>query len=148
MLGKPISLMLLVSILGGCAHSPCRTLGNLFGCACVTKPSVVQDPNIELPIFDSSQPVDTEVDGFALRAIRVAADDLIPPEPDPQTPCWARQTANRYRTFRKGDIIFVRVDYKPQNCGETTYAMDAGATYAISLEGRILRRHIDGSGPF
>lgn len=148
MLGRLNLLIFLIAVLGGCAHSPCRTLGDLFGCSCVTKQPIGQDPGIELPAFDSSQPIDTEVDGFALRAIRVAADDLIPPEPDPKTPCWARQTANRYRTIRKGDVIFVRIDYKPQNCGETTHAMDAGATYAISVDGRILRRHIDGSGPF
>jgi hypothetical protein len=47
---------------------------------------------------------------------------------------------------RRGDVIFVRIDYKPENCGQTVRMLDAGATYAISAEGKLLLRSLDGLG--
>jgi hypothetical protein len=48
--------------------------------------------------------------------------------------------------LRQGDIIFVRIDYKPESCGQTTRLLDGGATYAVSAAGKLLRRNLDGVG--
>jgi hypothetical protein len=84
-----------------------------------------------------------ELDGETLRAISVAAQDLLPPV-SKSTPCGSRLEARRYRVIRQGSIIFVRIDESPAYCGRMGPSMDSGANYAISTDGRILRRVIDG----
>jgi hypothetical protein len=133
----------------GCAHGPCRALGSLFGCACVSKTAQpeYQDLSIQLPMFNYDLPLDTDLDGYTLQAIRIAANDFL--EPDPAgLPCESKQASHRYRALRQGEVIFVRIDYKPENCGQSVRMLDAGATYAISVDGRILRREKDGLGPW
>lgn len=134
--------------LASCAHGPCKTLGDLFGCHCVKKPefSHPSDSNITLPVFDIALRADTDVDGFALQAIRIAADDYLAPGAESR-PCERRQASYGYRALRQGEIIFVRIDFKPENCGGVIDMLDGGATYAISTEGRILRRSLDGREP-
>jgi hypothetical protein len=134
--------------LTSCAHGPCKTLGNLFGCNCVKKPEFSNhpDPNITLPVFDSTLRVDADVDGSTLQAIRIAADDYLTPGAEDR-PCERRQSSYGYQALRQGDIIFVRIDFKPENCGGAIDMLDGGATYAISTEGRILRRALDGREP-
>lgn len=80
-----------------------------------------------------------ELDGTLLRAIRIAANDFLPPGGDEQ-PCWNRQEAYRYRVIRQGDIIFVRIIEDVDFCGLNSVSVDSGAKYAISRDGRILRR--------
>jgi hypothetical protein len=144
-----LSLWFLSLQLTGCAHGPCRALGSLFGCSCVSKQPQPehQDLSVHLPVFNYDLPLDTDLDGYTLQAVRIAADDFL--EVDPAgLPCESKQASHRYRALRQGEIIFVRIDYKPENCGQTVRMLDAGATYAISVDGRILRREKDGLGPW
>jgi hypothetical protein len=83
------------------------------------------------------------VDGEVLRALMIAANDYMPPGII-NPPCWARQEALSYRFTRREDIIFVYIDENPAYCGRRFHAMDSGAKYAISKDGRILRRVIPG----
>jgi len=135
--------------LTGCAHGPCKALGSLFGCNCQKKlePAVTQDMSIQLPIFDSTLPVDATLDGYVMQAIRIAANDHLPSGP-PDLPCERKQSSYEYKALKQGEVIFVRIDFKPSNCGGQIDLLDGGATYAISLDGRILRRVLDGLGPF
>jgi hypothetical protein len=103
--------------------------------------------SIQLPVFDSTLPVDASLDGYLLQSIRIAANDYLQPDPaDP--PCERKQSSYEYRALRQGEVIFVRIDFKPQNCGNKIDLLDGGATYALSVDGRILRRALDGLGPF
>jgi hypothetical protein len=123
----------------------------LLSCAllfanCAHEPEF-QDMRIQLPTFNSTLKTDAALDGYVLQAIRIAADDLLPPE-EPELSCIYRKISYRYQAIRQGDLIFVRVDFNPRSCGGSIGMLDGGATYAISLEGRILRRAIDGTEPF
>jgi hypothetical protein len=124
-------------------------MASLFGCTCVPKREqpVGEDMRVQIPMFDSRLQVDAEVDGYTHQAIRIAADDLLNPDPT-GVPCTDRQVAHTYRAKREGDVIFVRIELKPENCGRTFGMLDGGATYAISLDGRILRRSIDTMEPY
>jgi hypothetical protein len=83
------------------------------------------------------------LDGEVLRALMIVANDLFTPDTS-IPPCWARREAHTYRFTRREDIIFVYVQQNPAYCGRKLPALDSGAKYAISKEGRILRRVIDG----
>lgn len=147
---KPrLALLLCCMTLAGCAHRPCQTLGALLGCQCVTKIEQprFQDMSVRLPVFDPKLSLDVDLDGYTLQAIRIAADDFLDADPT-GLPCEDKQVSHRYRAVRQGDMIFVRIDFKPENCGWTLGMLDAGVTYAIGVDGRILRREADGSGPF
>jgi hypothetical protein len=135
--------------LTNCAHGPCKTLGSLFGCRCMDGPKQLkfQDMRIQLPVFDGTLKPEAVLDGLLLQAIRIAADDLLPPE-EPDLPCIYQKSSYGYQALRQGDLIFVRIDFNPQNCGGSIGMLDGGATYAISLQGTILRRAIDGTEPF
>lgn len=85
-----------------------------------------------------------EMDGEVLRALMIVANDLFPPDnPKLNLPCMFRQQAHTFRFTRREDIIFVYVDEDLAYCGRKTHAMDSGVKYAISKDGRILRRVID-----
>lgn len=144
-----VAMGLLSTLLTGCAHGPCKTLGALFGCTCVpeqAQPSP-QDLSIHLPDLDEVMPGDTNLDGYTLHAIRIAADDFLNPD-STDLPCKAKQVSHGYQARRVGDIIFIRIHFKPENCGRKFGMLDSGATYAISVDGRILRRAIDGMEPY
>jgi hypothetical protein len=134
-------------LITGCAHGPFKALGSLFGCDCASKrePPEYQDMSVHLPVFDSELKLDTDLDGQTLQAIQIAADDFLRADPK-DTSCASKQSSHRYRALRQGNIIFVRIDYKPENCGQTTGMLDGGATYAVSAEGKMLRRNRDGIG--
>ncbi|HZH78400.1 MAG TPA: hypothetical protein VEY88_20395 [Archangium sp.] len=83
------------------------------------------------------------LDGEVLRALMIAANDYIPPGIH-NPPCWARIEALTYRFTRREDIIFVYVDENFAYCGQKLRPFHSGAKYAISKDGRILRRVIDG----
>ena len=126
----------------GCAHGPCRALGSWLGCDCVAgriQPHN-EDLDVKVPRFHSGEPGEVVIDGFTLRAVRIAASDFLEPEPDPKAGCSARQEAHEYRAIRKGDIVFVYIRYKPENCGERLGVLDGDVVYAVSVDGRILRR--------
>ncbi|MFP2906360.1 hypothetical protein ACLESD_15110 [Pyxidicoccus sp. 3LFB2] len=108
------------------------------------------DPSIVFPRFFEQATVEVgasggtyELDGVTLRALTVAADDFLPP--DAKRPaCWDKLESHRYRVIRQAEVIFVRIDEDPEACGRPTPALHSGASYAISLEGRILRSLMDG----
>jgi hypothetical protein len=84
-----------------------------------------------------------ELDGETLRALSIAANDFLPSHiQDPA--CWNKQEAQFYRVIRQGDIFFVSIRENPAHCGLSSPALDSGAKYAISADGRILRRVLDG----
>ncbi len=123
----------------------------LSSCALFSKtPSLQEDTSIRFPDFherfattvgEQGQPY--ELDGVMLRAITIAANDFIPPN-GAERRCWERQEAHRYRVIRRGDVIFVRISTDPAACEQKVLVMDGGARYAISTDGRILRRLFDG----
>jgi len=84
-----------------------------------------------------------EVDGVMLRAVMIAANDFLPPGAKNPS-CPNRQEAQSYRVIRQGNIIFVYVYENEAYCGGSSLALDSGAKYAISTDGRILRRVLDG----
>ncbi len=85
-----------------------------------------------------------ELDGEVLRALMIVSNDLFPPDTSKlDLSCRARQQAHTFRFTRRGDVIFVYVNENPAYCGRTVPAMDSGAKYAISKDGRILRRVLD-----
>jgi hypothetical protein len=90
-----------------------------------------------------------ELDGEILRAVAIAANDFLPPH-DPPGPCHKRQEAQIYRVIRQGNVIFVDIRENHEYCGHRYPALDSGAKYAVSTDGRILRYVLDGAegGPF
>jgi hypothetical protein len=84
-----------------------------------------------------------ELDGVMLRAVMIAANDFLPPGAKNPS-CPNRQEAQSYRVIRQGDVIFVYVYENEAYCGGSYLALDSGAKYAISTDGRILRRILDG----
>jgi len=109
-----------------------------------------EDLSIRFPNFHESfativgkQGHPYELDGVTLRALSIAANDFIPPGYKSRL-CWDRQEAHLYRVIRQGDVIFVDISTNPAACEKTVIPLDGGARYAISLDGRILRRLFDG----
>jgi hypothetical protein len=84
-----------------------------------------------------------ELDGVTLQALRVAVDDFLPADTR-EGFCWERREAHRYRVIRRADILFVRIDVDFAACDPTVLPLDSGVEYAISMDGRILRRIFDG----
>ena len=123
----------------------------LSSCALFQKPAPRQeDTSIRFPDFHEhfattlgEQGKPYELDGATLRAITLAANDFIPPN-GRERQCWEKQEAHRYRVIRRDDIIFVEIGADPTACEKTVIPLDGGARYAISLDGRILRRLFDG----
>lgn len=121
----------------------------LSSCALFQKPAPQEDTSIRFPNFhehfatiigEPGKPY--ELDGATLRAITIAANDFIPPH-GRERQCWERQEAQSYRVIRQGDIIFVEIGSDPRAC-QGAMPLDGGARYAISTDGRILRRLFDG----
>jgi hypothetical protein len=84
-----------------------------------------------------------ELDGVMLRALKVAAEDFFPPTSE-ERPCWQKPEAHLYRVIRQADIIFVLIGPDPSACRRKFLMFDSDVKYAISLDGRILRRGFDG----
>lgn len=83
------------------------------------------------------------LDGAVLRALMVAANDLIPPGTEDR-PCWETLEAHGFQAIHQGDIVFVSMHTDLARCGHPFLMMDSGVKYAISSDGRILRRVFDG----
>lgn len=132
-----VSRWLAALVFVGCARSP------------ASHPLPVEnDPAVAFPPFftDSAVAVGTgekpyELDGTLLRALTIAVHDFLP-SANEDPPCWRRPEAYRYRVIRQGTIIFIRILEDPDFCGSQYIAVDTGAKYAISTDGRILRRLI------
>ncbi len=123
------------------------------GCIRPTWPAPAPSENdlsIAFPDFYSAVNIGTgttpyELDGVVLKVIMIAMNDYVRPDSKNQT-CEESPEAHRFRVIRQGNIIFVRVDEDPEFCGLRYLSLDSGAEYAISTDGRILRRVFDG-GP-
>jgi hypothetical protein len=103
-------------------------------------PRFFEQPAIEVGTEGSA----AELDGVTLRAIMLAANDYLPAG-DEDRPCWKRLEAQRYRVIRQGTIVFVHIEDDPELCGLQYITLDSGVSYAISTDGRILRRVFGGS---
>jgi hypothetical protein len=143
---KPRDLPLLIAVLlSGCLRTP------------GPRPAPLEDnPSFVFPQFFEHAAVQVgagnapyELDGVTLRALSLAANDFLPPSAE-KRPCQDTQVVLRYRFIRQGSVIFVRIYEDPALCGLSYLALDSGAKYAISTDGRILRRVFDGQpeGPF
>jgi hypothetical protein len=125
----------------------------LPGCVRTASPrpvAVENDTSIVFPRFFEQPAIGVgaggsphELDGVTLRALMLAAQDYLPPG-DEERPCWKRPEAQRYRVIRQGDIVFVHIDEDPEFCGLQYISLDSGVSYAISSDGRILRRVFGG----
>jgi hypothetical protein len=111
---------------------------------------VEDDPSIRFPVVSEGVVVEVgtqgqpyDVDGDVLRALMIAANDLLPPGA-PNPPCHHRLESQRFRVMRQGNIFFVFIDENPAACGRSYPALDSGVKYAISTDGRILRRVREG----
>lgn len=126
----PLALVLL---LAGCVRSP-------------TRAPLEEDPTIRFPPVHESAVVKLdadqqpyEIDGVLLKAIMIAANDFLPSS-SPEQPCWGQQASYRYQVIRQGELIFVWIDEDLAKCGRNSPSLDSGAAYAVSTDGRILRR--------
>jgi hypothetical protein len=111
---------------------------------------VEEDLSIVFPAFSDREATQVdaqdqpyELKGVLLRAIAIAADDFLPLHARKRS-CWDRQESYRYRVIQQGGIIFVRISADPQSCQPGPRMLDGGVRYAISSDGRILRRLFDG----
>ncbi|MGZ3459077.1 MAG: hypothetical protein ACXU86_11300, partial [Archangium sp.] len=90
-----------------------------------------------------------ELDGEMLRALVIASNDYLPSD-NRDIPCPSRKEAQFYRVIRQGSIIFVLITWNHAYCGyQYPPGLGEGMMYAISADGRILRRLVEGqpSGP-
>lgn len=124
------------------------TLAVFYGCARSLYPPPDEDPTLKFPPFYREFPVHVdkpgqvfELDGVLLRALVIAANEYTPPSNGKQQ-CWEKPESLRYRFIRKDNIIFVEVIEDDAACDHKWLALDSGAAYAISGDGRILRRLI------
>lgn len=130
---------ILAFILAGCVRSPCPPSVPVENDTSIRFSPLFEDAAVEV-----GAPGETyEMDGVLLRAITVAANDFLPPG-GKNRPCEYTQEAQRYRALRQGDIILVYIYENHEYCGFPYPSLDSGAKYAISTDGRILRRVIDG----
>jgi hypothetical protein len=109
---------------------------------------VQNDESILFPQFFEQAPVEVgvrgepfELDGEMLRALTLASNDYISEERE-DAPCQSKKEAQFYRVIRQGNVIFVYIHENFALCGRQYPARHSGARYAISTEGRILRRLI------
>lgn len=137
---KAISIGL-VAILSGCMRPPSPRTAPLEDDRSIVFPNFYEHSAVH--VGAGSAPY--EMDGVVLKAIMIAANHFRPPGTG-EEPCWARQEAQRYRVIRQGDVIFVDISEDLDFCGLEYISLDSGATYAISVDGRILR-HITGAHP-
>ncbi|WP_147443759.1 hypothetical protein [Corallococcus sicarius] len=119
-----------------------------------TSVPVEDDPSIRFPEFFEQAPLEVGdagppllLEGVVLQALTLAADDFLP-EGRAELPCADRQASHVFRVIQRGEIIFVRIDEDPAACGRAHPGLDSGARYAISRDGRILRRVLDGMEPY
>ena len=119
----------------------------LTGCArSHRQPIPPEDLSVRFPDFYARSVITVgadgkayELEGVTLRALLIATNDFLPPGGE-NPPCRDRPEAHRYRVIRQGDIIFVQIEDDDAFCGLKYLSLDTGARYAISTDGRILRR--------
>lgn len=127
----------------------------IVGCMRPTWPApapLENDRSIAFPQFFEPSTVETgagttqyKLDGVVLKAIMIAMNDYLHPDARDKT-CMGSPEAHRFHVIRQENIIFVRIDEDLEFCGLQYLSLDSGARYAISTDGRILRR-VFGGGP-
>ena len=100
-----------------------------------------QDSSVQLPGYESIM-AGAPIDGPTLRALQVAANDFFPAW-GPLRACIDTPEAHKYYAVRRGEIIYVAISQDPGYCGRAYSSLDSGVRYAISVDGRILRRLLD-----
>ena len=131
---KKISLGILMIALPGCMH--------IHREASVAPPEVAE--RIQFPEWDKDS---ATVTGSQLKALQVAMDDFRPAgwgpskNKDDLVRC-LQQIENYDAWIKRGDqVTFIHFTPKEdERCGLEPSPVDAGASYAISDEGTILRR--------
>jgi hypothetical protein len=101
-----------------------------------------QDSSVRMLSYDSIME-GGPIDGPMFRALRVAADDFFPAWGPPRA-CIDTPEAYKYYAVQRGETIYVAILQEPGYCGRAYSSLDSGARYAISMDGRILRRMLDG----
>lgn len=97
-----------------------------------------QAPSLQMPSYNVIME-GTVIDGPTLRALQVAVDDFFPESSGPRA-CIDTPEAHRYYALRRAEVIYVAILQEPSHCGRAHPSLDAGARYAIGIDGRILRR--------
>lgn len=113
-----------------------------FGCPRPRRWVEQQDPSVRMPGYDAIM-AGASIDGPSLRALEVAANDYFPAGGAPRA-CIDTPEAHRFYAVRSGDVIYVAILQDPAHCGRAYPSLDAGARYAISADGRLLRRLLAG----
>jgi hypothetical protein len=131
---------LLVIILSSCVRSPFPPPAPVEDDKSIVMPRFYDLPTI---IVGERGKYYYELDGEVLRAVAIAASDFLPPRTR-NLSCGNRLEAQRYLVSRRGNIIFVYIYEDSEYCGGGYVALDSGVKYAISKDGRILRRIFDG----
>lgn len=101
-----------------------------------------QDSSVPMPGYDAIV-ASAPIDGPTLRALQVAASDFFPAWGPPRA-CIDTPEAHSYYAVRRGELIYVAILQNPGYCGRAHSSLDSGVRYAISVDGRILRRLLDG----
>jgi hypothetical protein len=136
---KPCLFLTICITIAGCIRGLSPQLADVENDRSIVFPQFFERTPIEI-----AEPGQTyQLDGVTLRALAIAANDFLPPD-GANVPCVRRQEAHVYRVIRQADIIFIRIDENPGHCGLEYGGLDSGAKYAISTDGRILRRVLDG----
>jgi hypothetical protein len=101
-----------------------------------------QDSRILMPDYHAIM-AGGPIDGPTLRALQIAANDFFPAW-GPLRACIDTPEAHRYYAVRRDEVIYVAILQDPSYCGRAYSSLDSGVRYAISVDGRILRRLLDG----
>jgi hypothetical protein len=130
-------VLILAVAASSCVRSPCPPPAPLVEGLSIKFPEFHDQPAIQ--VGETNAPY--QLDGVTLRALMIAANDFIPPSSEEQQ-CLFRQESQFYMVIRQGDIVFVQISYNPAACETKFGVLDGGARYAISTDGRILKRLI------
>jgi hypothetical protein len=98
-------------------------------------PKALESPGLRLGQSEQR----ARVDGAIVQAMMVAAKDFIPSSSD-RSRCFTKPGDFFFDVIRQGEIIFVAISPDYYTCEGGTGPLDWGAVYAISTDGRILRR--------
>jgi hypothetical protein len=101
-----------------------------------------QDSRILMPDYHAIM-AGGPIDGPTLRALQIAANDFFPAW-GPLRACIDTPEAHRYYAVRRDEVIYVAILQDPSYCGRAYSSLDSGVRYAISVDGRILRRLLNG----
>ncbi|MCE9668532.1 hypothetical protein LY474_11985 [Myxococcus stipitatus] len=134
-----LSLLSALALVLSCAHHSGARATSSQEDLSIAFPEALEQRAHALP--EQGQPA--VMDGETLRALSVAANDFLPPDARERS-CWNRQESYRYRVLRQGELFFVSIAADPAACGAEPRMLDGGARYAISRDGRVLRRLFDG----